>query len=60
MDIERLRMYKTAYSPLDECYVGIVRVWPDIEGRPLLLCRLADSTDRLILFREEELSQFVF
>lgn len=58
MEFEKLRLMETAYSPLDECFVKILRVWLCREGRPLLLCRLTDDTDRTILFREEELSSF--
>lgn len=57
MDIEQLRLYKTAYSVLDECYVKIIRVWPDENGKPLLRCQLQD-TDKELLFRETELNQF--
>ena len=55
--IEKLKQYRTAYSVLDECYVEIVRVWPDENGKPLLRCRLQD-TDKEFLFRESELNQF--
>lgn len=56
--LDHLRLFSTAYSPLDECYVEIVRVCPDENGRPLLRCRLQDS-EKEYIFRQEELSQFV-
>lgn len=58
MELEHLRPFSTAYSPFDECYVEIMRVYPDENGRPLLRCRLQDS-DKEYIFRQEELTEFV-
>lgn len=56
--IEKLQLFSTAYSPFDGCYVEIMRVYPDKNGRPLLRCRLQDS-DKEYIFRQEELTGFV-
>lgn len=56
--IEKLRLYKTAWSPVFSCYVGIVRVYLDENGADILLCKLA-YTDQLHVFRANELTSYV-
>lgn len=57
MTIERLRMYKTAFSPSYGNYIEICRVYPDALGQPIIVGRVSCSDDE-ILFRECELSDF--
>lgn len=51
-------LYKTAYSPLFEEYVGIVGVFQDVNGEFLFTGYLASEKSKEILFRESELDQF--
>lgn len=51
-------LYKTAYSPLYKCYVGITHAYKDCNDKWIFEARLEDGCD-LILFRKEELIDFV-
>jgi hypothetical protein len=58
--LEKLSLYKTAYSPMYECYVGILKVYPDVDGVAIIKARLAGEPEgSYILFREHELTNFV-
>jgi hypothetical protein len=58
--LKKLPLYKTAYSPLYETYVGIVKVRYDDLGEPILDCRVAGhDADQITLFRVCELENFV-
>lgn len=58
--LEKVKMYKTAYSPMYECYVAIEHVYPDVDGVPIIKARLAGEPEgSYILFRTTELSNFV-
>lgn len=56
--IEKLRLYETAWSPVFECYVKILRVYPDADGAPILECRLRPSNE-VMIFRAGELTSYV-
>jgi hypothetical protein len=56
--LKKLPRYKTAWSPTYNCFVGIVKVWEDDYAMPIIQARLA-YTDQLVLFRVEELTDFV-
>lgn len=56
--IEKLRLYKTAWSPVFNCFVAILRVYTDENGAPILECRLHPSNN-VILFRASELTDYV-
>jgi len=61
MTIERLLLYKTAFSPLFGVYVSIDRVRLDTSGVPILHCSSSYNPDCILtnhLFREEELTNF--
>jgi hypothetical protein len=55
---EKLCCYKTAYSPVWEQYVGIVKVRRDEDGVPIVEARIA-FTDTVALFRQNELTNYV-
>jgi hypothetical protein len=55
---EKLCRYKTAYSPVWEQYVGIVKVRRDEDGVPIVEARIA-FTDTVALFRQNELTNYV-
>lgn len=57
MSIEKLRMYKTAFSYLYETYIEIMEVDLDKNGEPIILGRPA-FTDKKVLFRVCELKEF--
>jgi len=58
-NLNRLRMYKTAYSPMHEKYVGILNVFLDTDGKPIIKGHLAgEAKDDYILFRENELTAY--
>lgn len=58
--LKKLPLYKTAYSPLYQTYVGINNVYYDVDGEPILSCRVAGhEPDRITLFRVCELDNFV-
>ena len=58
--LEKMKLYKTAYSPMYECYVGILSVYPDVDGVPIVKARLAGEPEgSYILFRTHELTNFV-
>lgn len=54
--IEKLRLYKTAWSLVFECYVSIVSVFADANGVPILICEFSDGH---FLFRASELTGYV-
>lgn len=54
---EKLCRYKTAYSPVWEQYVGIVKVYQDDFGQPIVKARIA-YTETVALFRPEELTDY--
>lgn len=51
-------LYKTAFSPMYNTYVGIKHTWQDSNGQFLFQCRVCDH-DGLVLFRECELRCFI-
>jgi hypothetical protein len=58
--LKKLPLYKTAFSPLYETYVGIVSVYYDDAGEPIIAGRVAGhEPDRITLFRVCELDNFV-
>lgn len=59
MTLDRLRMYKTAFSKTYGNYIEIKKVYSDDLGEPIIVGRPA-NTDQEILFRECELSEFCF
>jgi len=54
----KLSLFKTAYSPVWEQYVGIVKVRRDEDGVPIVEARIA-YTDTVALFRQNELTDYV-
>lgn len=54
----KLEMFKTAFSPMYNCYVGIVSVHYDDTGKAIIKARLCNE-DTTILFREHELINYV-
>lgn len=57
--IEKLRMYKTAFSWLYNDFVLIDKVFVDTDGVPLISCIVKTPTaTKKHLFRREELTQF--
>ena len=56
---KKLHLYKTAFSPLYDTYVGIQRVREDEDGFPILDCTVAGwRKDILVSFRPHELESF--
>ena len=58
MNIEKETLYKTAYSPLFECYVQIIKVRKDCRGEWLFHCENIEEGLMNHLFRKSELSNF--
>lgn len=54
----RAQLYKTAYSPLYECYVAIIGVYENEDGEPLVKARLAGTNYGYIIFRPDELTKY--
>lgn len=57
----KLELYKTAYSPLFDSYVGIKKVRYDDSNNAILDCEMYDSetnTKIPMIFRENELTQY--
>jgi hypothetical protein len=54
----KLCLFKTAYSPVWEEFVEIVKVRLDEDGVPLVEARVA-YTDMVCLFRQNELTNYV-
>ena len=52
------RMYRTAYSPLYQCYVSIVRCHQDVDGNWIFCCGNREQAIDDVLFRETELTNF--
>lgn len=57
LTLEKLKMYKTAYSPVWEKYVEIKRVFADVNGIPVIVARVPNISEQFY-FREIELNQF--
>lgn len=53
------KLYKTAWSPLFECYVSIVHAHQDSDGRWIFTCNNKEHGLNNHLFRESELDNFV-
>ena len=53
----KLCLFKTAYSPVWEQYVGITKVYLDDFGQPIVKARIA-YTETVALFRHEELTDY--
>ena len=51
-------LYKTAYSPLFECYVAIVSAHQDSDGEWIFCCENVFEGIRQHLFRKSELINF--
>ena len=59
LDFEaKLHLYKTAFSPLYNTYVGIEKVRKLADGSYVLNCTVASKTD-IVLFRPYELTNYV-
>jgi len=59
MEIERLKLYKTAYSVLDKKFVCLLNVYQDSNGIPIIAAYLEDDLDRnRLVFREGELTNY--
>jgi hypothetical protein len=57
---KKLPLYRTAWSPLYETFVGIKKVRQDDTGRYILDCTIAGyPEDQIVLFRPEELERYV-
>lgn len=52
-------LYKTAFSPLYNEYVGIKKVRQDRSGQFIFDCHIAYHNKKLTSFREHELRNFV-
>lgn len=58
--MNKIELYKTAYSPLHEEFVGIRKVRYDDNGRTILDCHVNGyPEDHIHLFRENELTDYV-
>lgn len=56
---KKLPIYKTAFSPTHDTYVGICGVFKDIMGRYIVEATVAGQPkDRLYIFRVEELTNY--
>ena len=55
MSTPKLELYKTAFSPLYNCYVTIESVHRDNGGIPVLICSIKGSR---IIFRSYELERY--
>jgi len=59
MNIEKLRLMKTAYSPLYQQFISIKSVRPDDNGIPIIDGEINDNgKKRIVIFRECELKKF--
>jgi len=55
----KIEMFKTAFSPMYDCFVGILKVTYDDAGNPIIHAYLdGDKEKNGILFRESELTRF--
>lgn len=57
MNLEKLKMFKTAFSPLWKSFVEIKSVHADDHGIPIIVARIPDVSDHF-LFRQSELKDF--
>jgi len=55
--MNKLELYKTAYSPLYETYVSIKSVYFDCNGNAVITARPIDLNHD-VLFREHELDRY--
>ena len=56
----KLPMYKTAWSPTHNRYVGIRATWRDPNGAPVISAHVQGApTDEFTLFRATELVRYV-
>lgn len=51
----KLKMYKTAFSPILNEFVGIIKVWNDELGEPIIKAKYSQGE---MLFRISELRDF--
>lgn len=58
MPTQKQTLYKTAYSPLFECYVSITRVYDDEDGQVIFVGESQAAGLKDHLFREHELEKF--
>lgn len=49
------KLYKTAYSLVQECFVGIEHAYQDVDGRWIYQCT-SPNWEGYVLHREEELT----
>lgn len=56
---KKVYMYKTAFSPLYDTYVGIKSVYKDDGDDFILSCTVVGYGDRQFLFRDNELENYV-
>ena len=54
--MKKLKLYKTAYSPMFKQFVVIAKVREDIRGVPIIDARFDDG--QLIMFRQQELTDY--
>ena len=58
--VEKLTLYKTAWSPTHETYVGLRAVWRDPNNVPVVSAHvLGTPEEETVLFRPTELINFV-
>ena len=57
MTLEKLNLYKTAYSPTYESFVEIIKIHQDISGEPIISARIPGRENH-VLFRVCELEKF--
>ena len=58
MTIEKETLYKTAYSPLFDCYVAIIKARKDDKGEWIFHCKNTDEGLIDQMFRKSELINF--
>jgi len=56
--LEKKRLYKTAYSTVHNCYVGITHAYCDVDGSWIFVCSNSSNGIENVLHRESELTNF--
>lgn len=54
----KIEMFKTAFSPMYNCFVGIMKVRYDEDGKAIIHACLDGDEEKSVLFRESELTRF--
>ena len=56
----KLPMYKTAWSPIHDRYVGLLSTWRDQNGAPVIKAHVQGTPEgETVLFRATELTGYV-